>query len=72
MMKFFLLIAVLFIILWFLARHHKQPPGNKADSTVIEKIVVCAHCGLHVPESESIRFDGNHYCCESHRKLGCS
>ncbi len=72
MMKFLLLIAVLSIIVWLLARHRKQPPSNKVDPETTEKIVVCAHCRIHVPESESIESDGRHYCCDEHRKLGAT
>ena len=30
----------------------------------------CAHCGVHLPESEAIVADGRHYCSESHRDAG--
>jgi len=36
----------------------------------IEKMVVCAHCGVHQPEGESLKSDELHYCCEEHRGLG--
>lgn len=72
MMKLFLLIAVLAFVVWFLAGQRKKRPDGKAQSGTTENIVVCAHCRLHVPESESIPFDGRHYCCEEHRKLGAS
>ena len=55
---------VLQIIKRALADRH-TPPSTKQAS--IAKMVVCAHCGLHVPETEAIR-DGNKiYCCEEHR-----
>lgn len=36
----------------------------------IEQMVPCAHCGLHVPESESVKGGGRVYCSEAHRRLG--
>ena len=33
----------------------------------IEQMVKCAHCGLHVPESEAIRAGGSYYCSNAHR-----
>lgn len=36
----------------------------------VEQMVACAHCGLHVPESEGIRGVGGIFCSEAHRRLG--
>ena len=36
----------------------------------IEQMVACAHCGLHVPESESVRGAGEFFCSDEHRRLG--
>ena len=55
---------VLTIVKRALASRHKPP----ADKPSVAHMVVCAHCGVHVPESEAIR-DGNKlYCSEEHRK----
>ena len=45
-----------------------MPP--RADVQEIEQMVPCAHCGLHVPESEAVRGGGSVYCCDEHRRLG--
>lgn len=42
----------------------RPPRGN-----VPERMVSCAHCGLHVPASESVTSGGRYYCCEEHRSL---
>lgn len=35
-----------------------------------EKMVGCAHCGIHLPLSEALTgADQRHYCCEEHRAL---
>lgn len=70
MMKLFLLLAVLAFVAWYLTGQRKKGSDSKTQSGTTENIVICAHCRLHVPESESISFGGRHYCCEDHRKLG--
>ena len=45
-----------------------MPP--RAEVQEIEQMVACAHCGLHVPESEGVRGAGGFFCSEEHRRLG--
>ena len=35
-----------------------------------ERMLACAVCGVHVPESEGVSAAGEFFCCESHRKRG--
>jgi uncharacterized protein len=68
-MKYLLLIALFFVVLWLLrkaqasrsARH--PPPAARAP----EQMVKCAHCGVNQPVSESILTHGRYYCCAAHR-----
>jgi uncharacterized protein len=39
------------------ARHHPAP----------EKMVACAHCGVHLPQSEGVTDGERIFCCEAHR-----
>lgn len=32
-----------------------------------ERMVQCAHCGVHVPSSEALVVRGQSYCCPEHR-----
>lgn len=35
-----------------------------------ERILACAHCGLHVPASDVlVDIAGASFCCEAHRRL---
>ncbi len=43
---------------------------REAEHPEIEQMVACAHCGLHVPESESVRGAGEFFCSDEHRRLG--
>ena len=42
--------------------------GRPADEKPVEDMVVCARCGLLLPESYSIQSGKEHFCCEEHRK----
>lgn len=46
----------------------RQPRGH-AELQTPERMVTCAHCGLRLPESDSVRVDGRHFCSEEHRRL---
>ncbi len=46
------------------------PADAPREELVIEQMVPCAHCGLHVPESEGLRGSGGFFCSEEHRRLG--
>jgi uncharacterized protein len=56
---------VLKIIKRALAIHEKHPSRKPS----IASMVACAHCGVHLPESEAIQKDGKYYCCEEHLKV---
>lgn len=43
---------------------------SHAPSDEIEQMVACAHCGVHVPESEGVTSGGHFFCSEEHRRLG--
>jgi uncharacterized protein len=35
----------------------------------VAKMVACAHCGVHLPESEAIRDGDKYFCSEEHRRI---
>ena len=44
--------------------------GAPSSGTAIERMVACAHCGLHVPASDAIVTGiGASFCSEAHRRL---
>lgn len=71
-----LFLLVLFGIWWIRRALNKpgagsdssRPPAAGGDGT--ERMVECAHCGIHVPETESLSSEGHHYCCAAHRLAG--
>ena len=67
-------IIVLVLMLWFGkgrgggASHNgsarRRTPGP-------QPMVSCAHCGLHLPQSDALEGEGGrHYCSAEHRLLG--
>jgi uncharacterized protein len=43
----------------------KQSNKPVANTTSMKK---CAHCGVHLPESESYQHDGLHFCGKEHQQ----
>lgn len=70
-MKYLLLIAFVVVIWWVFKNRavRPTPPRTKA-SPAPEMMVVCAHCGVHLPLSDSIAEHGVHFCSEAHRQAG--
>ena len=71
--RFILLIVALFILIWLVrsvlagrARREGRAPPAHAQG----ELVRCAHCGVHLPRSESRSADGRLYCSEEHGRLG--
>lgn len=46
-----------------------RSPDRSADAAS-ERMVTCERCGVHLPESDSVRADGKYFCSEEHRRLG--
>lgn len=41
--------------------------GQSGKVLADERIVPCAHCGVHFPASEAVEAGGRLYCCPAHR-----
>jgi len=68
-MKFLLLIAVIGI-LWWVWRKRSDAADQVSPSTPaagVENMVNCAHCGVHLPESDALRDGDRFYCNPAHR-----
>lgn len=69
-MKYLLLIAFIGVVWWVLKSRAQRPVQRKPAPPEPEMMVVCAHCGVHLPESDSISGHGKFYCSEAHRHAG--
>jgi len=66
-------IIIILIGVWLVLQIIKRALGSRrapppANQTSIAKMVACAYCGIHVPETEAIHDGKKMYCCEEHRR----
>ena len=66
LLTFVLLAVIVYLVLRSVGRKRSRPP----DAPPAQEMVACAHCGVNLPESESVKSGDYHYCCEQHRGLG--
>jgi uncharacterized protein len=72
-MKYLVLALVIGLVLWLTVgrKPRVRPPGRKtARPPELEGMVVCAHCGVHLPRSEALAGGGHSYCSAAHRDAG--
>lgn len=66
-----LLIAIAFAAAFWLLRNHRRRADRRAQQAPdaqAEDMVDCAHCGLHLPRSESVVSGPRHFCCAEHQR----
>lgn len=72
-MKYFIVLAVVFLVAWrwrsarSSTLEHQQQQKAKAQAAPAD-MVACRQCGLHLPESESLRGQHGVYCSPAHRQ----
>jgi len=65
MSRLFLLIAIAAVVYLLIKSYRRNAPPQ--DKSVAEDMVRCAHCGVHLPKSESILAGGQYFCSAEHR-----
>lgn len=61
-----LLLAAIAAVVYLLIRSYRKDVPRQ-DKSVAEDMVRCAHCGVHLPKSESIMAGGQFFCGVAHR-----
>jgi uncharacterized protein len=68
--KIILLVLALLFVYWILRsyrrrvdRRGQQPPAGGAET-----MVQCAHCGLHLPRSDSVAGRDRFFCSDDHQR----
>jgi uncharacterized protein len=61
-----LLLAAIAAVVYLLIRSYRKDVPRQ-DQSMAEDMVRCAHCGVHLPKSESIMAGGQFYCSAAHR-----
>jgi uncharacterized protein len=74
MLRLILLLAAVAIVVSLIKRRLSQalrkPPQQPSSpkSEAAETVVRCDHCGTHIPASEAITHQGQHFCCPAHQR----
>jgi uncharacterized protein len=64
-----LLLILAVVAVWWLARGSRRKDAAKdAPEAAPEQMVNCSHCGLYLPQSESIVEGDKFFCCAEHRR----
>lgn len=75
-MKFLLLVLVIAIAAWMIFGRRRTPPpprapGQGAAADAPQAMLVCAHCGVHLPRAEALQdAQQRAFCSEAHRLAG--
>ncbi|OIQ83897.1 hypothetical protein GALL_342900 [mine drainage metagenome] len=67
-----LLFGLVGLVVYLVLRDRRRGAsgGTVRGPRPAEQMVLCAQCGVHLPEGESLRSGEHCYCCEAHRVLG--
>lgn len=68
MSRLLFLAVIIAVVYWLLKSYRRQLPKQDTESGQAEDMVLCVHCGVHLPKGESIQGDGKFYCSETHRR----
>lgn len=66
----FILLAVVGVLVWRNFKRQLMQRQDKAGQPAAaksERVISCAYCQVHVPESEAVGQDGRFFCCDEHR-----
>ena len=68
-MKYLILFAFIAVV-WWIWKKRNLPEQNTSQSRdpAPQKMLVCAQCGVHFPESDGLSDGGKVYCSEAHRR----
>lgn len=70
-MKYVVLVLVVVLLLWLLKPRRRRDDTaarpQRARVEAAEQMVVCAHCGVHLPRSDALPGMGGVFCGEAHR-----
>lgn len=69
--RIFLILLLLFagmLLFRLLGRSGRGDSDAPRKGPLAERMVACKLCGLNVPESDGVRYEGAFYCCEEHRR----
>jgi uncharacterized protein len=77
-MKFLLLLVVIVVAVWMVLKRQRPPgppssraPRGRGEPAAPTQMLACAHCGVHLPQSEAVTdAAGRPFCSDAHRLAG--
>jgi uncharacterized protein len=66
-LKWLLLLVFGYLVYRWWMRASLSGPAQKPDETG-EKMVICAQCAVHFPQSEAVLSEDRVFCCDQHCK----
>ena len=69
-MKYLLLFALIGLLFWWLKMQRRDRNNTQDDASQTNKaqhMVRCAHCDLHLPQSDALEGAHGFYCSKAHR-----
>lgn len=73
MSKLLLGVLVLLAVVWLLRgsrRGREAARRDMAPPQAVQAMVRCAHCGVHLPQTDAVEHAGRAYCSMLHRLAG--
>lgn len=64
-----LLLLLLAVIIYRMLRRGRVSGRRRPSVRPPEQMLICAQCGVHLPESEALVTGGQTFCCDQHREL---
>lgn len=69
LLKLILLAVGIWFVYRLLKSYGRSIKQDQQPTAIDEDMVRCAHCGVHLPKSESVASEGEFFCTNEHRQL---
>jgi len=66
-MKYLFWLLVIALVWWAWRRSRSAPPAQSQAEVAPQDMVVCTHCGIHLPHDEAVTGTRGQYCSTAHR-----
>ncbi|MEO7852024.1 MAG: PP0621 family protein [Rubrivivax sp.] len=71
-MKYLIVVLVVVFVAWLMLRGRSRDVGQRQSDKRArpQAMIVCAHCGVHMPRAEALVGQGQSFCSEAHKLAG--
>ena len=75
-LRFLLIFGAIWLVLSLLRKSLENRPGPDARKPAPPRLPAtmrrCAHCGIYIPDEESVNRDGEYFCSPDHARRGAT